>query len=159
MVMKRGILLVVSVALLVFRIALADGQPGASTSDQHSAIAPDNYDLVFLGETCPVLIRLHARIDRKPLRQAWDDFMTSLFRYLDRDGDGVLSQEELQRAPRPQLLLQLLRGNLVSGTATSRPKPELQVSLVGGKVTREGLAGYYRLSGVEPFVAFIEDKT
>src|SRR5262249_54188188 len=89
-----------------------------------------------------------------------EDFIDLLFRYLDKDGNGVLSQEELQRAPRPQLLLQLLRGNPTEMRAASgRPTPELHVSLVGGKVTREGLAGYYRLSGVEPFVALVQDKS
>jgi Ca2+-binding EF-hand superfamily protein len=157
--MKRGILLVVSMALLLFRMAPAEGQIRVSDPDRHPAAVPDDYDLVFLGDTRPVLIRLHVRIDGKPLRQAWDEFVAALFRYLDRDGDGVLSQEELQRAPRPQLLLQLLRGNLLASAAASRPKPELQVSLVGGKVTRDGLASYYRLSGVEPFVVFIQDQT
>src|SRR5262249_54612147 len=96
----------------------------------------------------------------KPLRQAWADFIVGLFRYLDRDGDGVLSQEELQRAPRPQMLLQLLRGNPSEmRMTTSRSAPEFQVSLVGGKVTQEGLASYYRLSRVEPFIAFMQDKT
>jgi Ca2+-binding EF-hand superfamily protein len=158
--MRRGIFLVVSVTLLFSSSMLARGQPGASAPVQRSALAQDAYDLVFLGDTRPVLIRLHVRIDGKPLRQAWDDFMAALFRYLDCDGDGVLSQEEVQRAPRPQLLLQLLRGNFLGmRPANSRPTPEIQVSLVGGKVTREGLAGYYRLAGVEPFVAFIQDNT
>src|SRR5438105_15876170 len=129
--MKRGILVVVSVALLLFGLPPADGQPRASDPGQRSALAPDNYDLVFLADTRPVLIRLHVRIDGKPLPQAWDDFVAALFRYLDRDGDGVLSQDELQRAPRPQVLLQLLRGNVLAmRTASGRPTPELQVSLV-----------------------------
>jgi Ca2+-binding EF-hand superfamily protein len=158
--MNRGIFLVLSAALLPACLVRARDQPGPSDPAQHPAVAKDGYDLVFLGDHRPVLIRLHVRSDGKPLRQAWNDFIDSLFRYLDRDGNGVLSQEELQRAPRPQLLLQLLRGNVTeTRTPTSRPMPELQVSLVGGKVTREGLAGYYRLSGIEPFVAFIQDKT
>lgn len=158
--MERGIILGLSAAALLCSLALADARREDVVLEQRPSPPPDAYDLVFLGETRPVRIRLHVRIDGKPLRHAWADFIDGLFRYLDRDGDGILSQEELQRAPRPQLLLQLLRGNPSEmRTASSRSGPELQVSLVGGKVTREGLAGYYRLSGVEPFVAFMQDKT
>jgi len=156
--MKRAMLCVVSAAACA--LAVAEGRPPAAEPAQRPMAAMDGYDFIFLGDTRPVLIRLRVRIDGKPLQQAWDDFIDSLFRYLDRDGNGVLSEEELQRAPRPQLLTQLLRGNLSDvRPATSRSVPEVQVSLVGGKVAREGLAAYYRLSGVEPFVALIEDKT
>src|SRR5713226_3532040 len=156
--MKRAMLCVMSAAACA--LAVAEARPPAAEPAQRPLAARDGYDFLFLGDTRPVLIRLRVRIDGKPLQQAWDDFIDSLFRYLDRDGNGVLSEEELQRAPRPQLLTQLLRGNFSDvRPATSRSVPEVQVSLVGGKVAREGLAAYYRLSGVEPFVALIEDKT
>jgi Ca2+-binding EF-hand superfamily protein len=158
--MKAGSFAVGAVVLLSSWLALAGQQPQAAHDAPQRTASTDAYDLVFLGETHPVLICLHVRIDGKPLRQAWDDFIDHLFRYLDRDGNGVLSQEELQRAPRPPLLLQLLRGTPPEMRAgTGRPRQELQVSLVGGKVTRAGLAGYYRLSGAEPFVALFQDKT
>jgi Ca2+-binding EF-hand superfamily protein len=158
--MKPGSFAVVAVALLTTWLALGGQQPAAGDSAQQPPAPKDAYDLLFLGETHPVLIRLHVLMDGKPLRQAWDDFIDRLFRYLDRDGNGVLSREEQLRAPRPQLLSQLLRGYPPDmRAATGRPTPELHVSLVGGKVTREGLAGYYRLSGVEPFVAQVLDKS
>jgi Ca2+-binding EF-hand superfamily protein len=160
--MKRGMFLVaVAAALTVLRCwdARAENQQPANPAPRPPA-ASDHYDFLFLGDSRPVLIRLRARIDGKSLQQAWDDFLDSLFRYLDRDGNGLLSEEELQRAPRPQLLYQLVRGTVADmRPGTSRATPEVQVSLVGGKVSREGLAAYYRLSGVEPFVALIQDKT
>jgi Ca2+-binding EF-hand superfamily protein len=142
--MKRGNLLAISAAMLLCGPALAQ----------------DSYDLVFLGDTGPVLIRLHIRIDGKPLPQAWNDFLDGLFRYLDRDGNGVLSQQELQRVPQPKFLLSLLGGNLSdSSSSTSRSPPGPQVSLIPDQVTRAGLASYYRLSGIEPFAAFFQDKS
>src|SRR6266851_1302155 len=156
--MKRAMLCVVSAAACA--LAVAEGRPPAAEPAQRPMAAMDGYNFIFLGDTRPVLIRLRVRIDGEPLQQAWDEFIDGLFRYLDRDGNGVLSEEELQRAPRPQLLFQLLRGNFSEmRPATSRSVPEVQLSLVGGKVTREGLAAYYRLSGVEPFVGLIQDKT
>jgi Ca2+-binding EF-hand superfamily protein len=159
-VMKRGIFFAVFAAMLLSWLAHAADQPSGANPTPQPAVARDHYDLVFLGDTCPVLIRLHIRIDGRPLQQAWDDFIDGLFRYLDRDGNGVLSQEELQRVPRPQFLLSLLGGNLSDMAPTpSRSAPAPQVSLVPDQVTRAGLAGYYRLSGIEPFAAFIHDKT
>src|SRR5437762_5273453 len=105
--MKHGFFLV-SLAALLPACLILDEEP-SKTVDQ--SLARECYDLVLLGDARPVLIRLHVRVEGKPLRQAWDDFIDGLFRYLDRDGDGVLSQAELQQAPRPQLLAQLLRGN------------------------------------------------
>src|SRR5437879_4822492 len=100
--MKRAMLWILSAAVLPCWLAMAEDQPQRTEPAQHPIAAKDGHDLVFLGETRPVLIRLRVRIDGKPLQQAWDDFIDSLFRYLDRDGNGVLSEEELQRAPRPQ---------------------------------------------------------
>src|SRR5260370_41809958 len=108
-------------------LAVVEGRPPAAEPAQRPMAAMDGYDFIFLGDTRPVLIRLRVRIDGKPLQQAWDDFIDSLFRYLDRDGNGVLSEEELQRAPRPQLLTQLLRGNLSDmRPATSQSVPEVR---------------------------------
>jgi Ca2+-binding EF-hand superfamily protein len=158
--MKRDIVLALSAAMLHCGLTLAADQATGTDPIQHSVVAQDSYDLVFLGDAGPVLIRLHIRIDGKPLRQAWDDFLDGLFRYLDRDGNGVLSQEELQRVPQPQFLLSLLGGNLSDRPSpASRFMPEPQLSLVPDQVTRAGLASYYRLSGIEPFTAYIQDKT
>jgi Ca2+-binding EF-hand superfamily protein len=153
--MKRIVLAV------VLGLGLARFAPCLVGSDA-SAPAPtdaDARDLVFLGESGPILIRLHLQIEGKPLQEAWDGFVAELFRFLDRDGDGVLSDRELALAPRPALLLQLLRGNPPMMQQVRSATPEAEVSLVGGKVTRQGLATYYRISGVEPFLAFIEDRS
>src|SRR5262245_11588342 len=64
-----------------------------------AAPADDVQDLVFLGEARPVLVRLHVRMDGRPVHAAWDDFVKNLFKYLDTNGDGVLSKEEAERAP------------------------------------------------------------
>jgi len=158
--MKHAVLL--CLAITPFLAPFSSEQQDSSIVSSAGPTSPANevQDLVFLGETRPFLIRLHIRLDGKPLREAWDDYMRSLFQYLDEDGDGVLSQKELERAPKPLFLLQLLRGNLMETAMAmnnQRRPPEVELSLVGGKVTREGLASYYRLSGIAPFLTLTQD--
>jgi Ca2+-binding EF-hand superfamily protein len=145
-----------------FLLALAYGQEQSKTDEAPAGRAPDVQDMIFLSDSRPLLIRMHIRIDGKPFRVAWDEFMSALFQYLDADGDGVLSQVEIDRAPPPLLLLQLVRGNyfdLTQQPANSRPQPELQLTLVPGKVTRDGMASYYRLAGLSPFMPFVQDRS
>src|SRR5262249_43193912 len=152
--MRRAVLAVAAMVVVLPWLALADNPPASTGSTAPAAEASDAWDLVFLGDVRPVYIRVHIRVDDKPLATAWDEFITRLFQYLDTNGDGVLSQAELARAPKPASLLQLLRGNYPNPSMPKdRPAMEVSLALVGGKVTRDGLANYYRVSGVEPFYA------
>jgi Ca2+-binding EF-hand superfamily protein len=162
--MKRPAPLLLGIMVILPWLVIEGEQPESPEEPTPPPLAKDVQDLVFLGETRPFLIRLHVRIDGKPFREVWDDYMHSLFQYLDRDGDGVLSQKELEPAPKPAFLLQLLQGNLMSmnpGMAmdSARRSPEMEVRLVGGKATQEGLTRYYRLSGIEPFLALTQDRS
>jgi len=158
--MKRALLAVAAAIACLPWLAVAEDPPPASGPDTSAPALSDVQDLVFLGDTRPVYIRLHIRVDGKPLRVAWEEFLTSLFQYLDTNGDGVLSQAELERAPKPATLIQMLRGNYSNpNVPKDRPAMELGITLVGGKVTRDGLANYYRISGVEAFYALIRDET
>jgi Ca2+-binding EF-hand superfamily protein len=96
-------------------------------------------------------------VDNKAFDAAWDEYMEALFKYLDRDGDGVLNIAEANRAPSSQQLIQLLRGNLfgndmqqvVQNNDTSvLNKPDLESE--DDKVTLELLSRYYRKHGAGP---------
>src|SRR5262249_16791689 len=109
---------------------------------------------VFLAEARPLLIRVHARLDGRPIQAAWDDFMKHLFRHLDLDGDGVLSKREAARAP---ALDHILSGNPgvafgigFSGGAAPPTLADLDAD-GDGKVTPAELAAYYRKQGFVPF--------
>jgi Ca2+-binding EF-hand superfamily protein len=132
-------------------LLLACWQAPADGPRPVKAGAATGYDFVFFGESRPVLVRVHVELDGKPLQAVWDDFMGRVFKYLDVNGDGVLSPEEAERAPLPQILLsgngpffgppQVAQGRRVPAMDANRD----------GKVTRQELADYYRRNGAAPF--------
>src|SRR5262249_58420742 len=67
--------------------------------------AAEHQDIVFQRQGKPIVLRLHILIDGQPFRQvyqqAWDEYLKALFRQLDKDGDGFLSEAEGQRLPPP----------------------------------------------------------
>jgi Ca2+-binding EF-hand superfamily protein len=154
--MFRGCLFVaVALATLLPFISPADDKP-----DPAKAEAPPGavQDIVYFAETRPILIRLHVEVDGQPFDAAWDEYIEALFKYLDRDGDGVLSPAEANRAPSAQELLQLLRGNLFGGgnqqvvmndDTSVLNKPDLEAN-DDGKVTLESLIRYYRSHAAGP---------
>ncbi len=105
----------------------------------------DVQDVVFFSESRPVLLRLHLRVDGKAFRVVWEEFMDKLFRYLDVDGDGVLSKAEAERAPPVQALFNTGFGG------GGPPKLAAMDTNRDGKVSRAELADYYRRNGAAPF--------
>src|SRR5262249_40070707 len=109
----------------------------------------DVQDFVLLTDARPVLVRLHVRIDGEPFRAVWNDFMRHLFETLDVNGDGVLDQDELARAPSVQWLL--ARGALGFGLPVEKVTAHsLAEKNKGRKVTVADLAAYYRQNGLAP---------
>jgi Ca2+-binding EF-hand superfamily protein len=81
--------------------APAEGGPKAD--------ADKGQDIIFLAPSRPVLIRLRVEVDGKPLREtaraATEEYLRALFRHLDRNGDGFLSEAEAVHVPPPLLSL------------------------------------------------------
>ena len=65
----------------------------------------DIQDVVFESANRPIRLRLHILIDGRPFtaqfQQAWDDYLKALFKFLDSDSDGFLSEAEARRLPSP----------------------------------------------------------
>jgi Ca2+-binding EF-hand superfamily protein len=116
--------------------------------------ASDEQELVFLGEARPVLIRMHVRVDGRPVEAAWEDFIKELFAYLDVNGDGVLDKAEAERVPSVD---QIRNGGLSLGGGRGFGRGSGPPSLAAldtdkdGKVSLAELGAYYRKSGLAPF--------
>jgi Ca2+-binding EF-hand superfamily protein len=155
--MTRRLLVVAGAALLLTVAA----SPRTRASDADALVAAalarirtdDVQDLLYLGEKRPLRIRLHVRIDGKPFRQVWNDFLARLFAEADVNGDKVLSKEEANRLPEARLLLNLVQGQgfFFGGPEGSSTAPFAQLDAnKDGKVTLEEVKAYYRKSGFAP---------
>jgi Ca2+-binding EF-hand superfamily protein len=111
---------------------------------------PDYQDFVFLASHRPVLLRIHTQVAGRPCTAAWDEFVHKLFAWLDRDGDGVLSQAEVERAPNAGYLLNHFQGALglpLRGQTLHLADVDADKD---GRVTPVELAAHYRRAGLGP---------
>ena len=79
-------------------------------------------DLVVLGETRPVLLRLRVRIGDRPFRDAWVAGVATLHRGLDSDGDGKVTTEEATKGGLDPLIAPPVAPRNTG--ARSRPEPD-----------------------------------
>jgi Ca2+-binding EF-hand superfamily protein len=110
-------------------------------------VAGDAVEFIYFNDVRPLLIRLHVQIDGKPVEETWQESIRELFKYLDRNGDGVLSKDEAEKTPPPQVLL---NPNSLYGGVSGVSMSQLD-SNHDGKVTLQELTDYYRRSGGGPF--------
>ena len=59
-------------------------------------------DLVYWGAGGPIRIRLHLQIDGRSVDSAWSDAVQALFKFCDRNGDGILDSTELAPFSEPR---------------------------------------------------------
>lgn len=110
--------------------------------------APDTaQDILFLGDSRPVLLRLYAHVEGRPFRDIWEEYLQKLFADLDTDGNGALSPAEAARVPSLEFLQALFQGELTGETAKATiPFVTLDADR-DGRVTRPELGAYYRQAG------------
>ena len=76
----------------VLALTPADGTPSA---EAFAALGDaGTQDLLVLGETRPILLRLRVMVGDRPFRSAWDESVRTLHAKLDRDGDGKVTVKE-----------------------------------------------------------------
>jgi Ca2+-binding EF-hand superfamily protein len=142
-----------ALSVLAAALLIAFGAPAADPQPKPAAPADDAQDFVFLGESQPVLVRMHVHIDGRSLQAGWDECIDYLFAYLDVNKDGVLSKEELERAPTADQFVGAGPEAAFGprGGGPSAVKFEAVDADGDGKVTRAELAAYYRKNGFAPF--------
>jgi Ca2+-binding EF-hand superfamily protein len=110
--------------------------------------AEDAHDLVVLHPSRPYRIRLHLRVGGAPYYIDWNRQVAHLFRFLDADGNGVLSKAEVALAPSREQWQQLTSG-------VTRLDPDAApdfTELARGKstATKADLQDYYASSHAGP---------
>ncbi len=144
-----------ALAGLLLLVAYDAPAVGQISNPSHQPATDDGQDFVFLGESRPVLVRLHVRIDGRSLQAAWDECIDYLFKYLDVNNDGVLTKDELERGPSADQFNGSDAaggfGGMRRGGASAGLKMEAVDADGDGKVTRAELAAYYRKNGFTPF--------
>jgi Ca2+-binding EF-hand superfamily protein len=142
--MRASIVLLVLLAGVV--IGAAPAEKPVTAPNPPRPIPGDAQDLVLFLDSRPCLIRLHLQVKGRSFQTNWDETVDHLFRYLDVDGDGILSRKEAALAPSIAQWVQLMGGTLVEPDAA----PDFAV-LAGGpsgtKATRDHFLRYYRSSG------------
>jgi len=102
---RRAILGLGVLTLASAPVAAPADEPPAPPASAFAAAGDEAVqDLVILGETRPILLRLRVLIGGRPFRRAWADSTRNLFARVDRDGDGKLNAAEAEAgALGPQL--------------------------------------------------------
>jgi Ca2+-binding EF-hand superfamily protein len=137
--MKRLVLIAVATFSCQFNSADTSERPA-----KLPAAIESHQDMVYLAPTRPILLRLHLRVDGRPLATVWDEYITRVFQYADVNGDNVLDKTEIKHVPSAAVLF---GDNYQDVTPTLR-----QLDANGdGEVTRDELAGYYCRLGATPF--------
>ncbi len=115
-----------------------------------SAPPADSRDFVFLASTRPVLLRVRVQIGGRPCTAPWEEFTRKLFAWLDRDGDGVLSKAEVERAPGAQFLFLHFQGTIGGRFQDQHLRLNDVDADKDGKVTPAELADHYSRSALGP---------
>jgi Ca2+-binding EF-hand superfamily protein len=117
-------------------LALISAMGTAAEPTPTPAGKSEPFDLLYLSDAGPVVVRLHLTIANQPLSAAWTRFADALFTALDSDKSGGLDQAELARL-RP--VLTFLTGRTAfPGGAVIAP------------MNRAGLAAYLRQNDLGP---------
>jgi len=140
---------IIAFAILLSSAFSALAEPPASPP---KPVPNDEQELVFLQSARPYRLRLHLQIQGESYQQQWNQIVEALFKYLDADGNGVLSPAELEHAPSPDQLRGLIQG---STELEANPPPELAEVTDQPKagVTMAQLKSYYQRAGVAPWQA------
>jgi Ca2+-binding EF-hand superfamily protein len=94
-----------AVAFCLGLATIDDSAAAPPTSAAFDALGDDAVqDLILLGETRPILLRLRVMIGERPFRATWSEGLRAYHSLLDINGDGRVSTEEAEKGGLPALL-------------------------------------------------------
>ena len=129
---RRAVVIVAACALgAIVPIGQSARLRAADRALVDSVVEPDVQDILFLGPTRPLLIRLHVTIDGRPFRELWDERFEEAFETEDRDSDGQLDFEEASAVARE------MNGGLAETTPSN-----LKQIIAEGTIDRAALLDY-----------------
>jgi Ca2+-binding EF-hand superfamily protein len=130
-------------AAMAWLIAVGMGDPVPATppASAFAALGDDAVqDVVILGETRPIFLRLRVLIGDRSFRTAWTEATRTLHTGLDRNGDGRLTVEEAEAGGLARLVV------TAGATPSARPAAELDVNPKDGTISVEELTEACRTS-------------
>ena len=105
----------------------------------------DAEDLLYFAKHRLIILRMHVRVDGKSFAAIWDEYVDGVLADLDKDGDGVLSNQEQLQLPKQN---EFLQAGIIVRTGTRLTPADRNRD---GQVTRKELAEYFRGMGLRPF--------
>jgi Ca2+-binding EF-hand superfamily protein len=139
-------------ALLVGLSTVGDG-PAPPSAQAFDALGDEAVqDLLILGETRPIILRMRVKVGDRAFRAAWSESFRALHARLDRDGDGKLTVKEAD-----ETVLSMLLGQAGS-TPAARGRIDLDRAPKDGVVTVDELADVFRAAS-GPFRVQVDGLT
>jgi Ca2+-binding EF-hand superfamily protein len=136
--------LTLAVLLLLGTAAVADAQGKAAPAS--------GQDVLFFGKSGPVLLRVQVEVDGTPIQDVYHDYLKKVVAYFDRDGDGLLSAQELKHLPSGPYLGNMFKGYLGYYSPFYSLKMADFGKQEGDKVSQEELARFLEKYQVSPFM-------
>jgi Ca2+-binding EF-hand superfamily protein len=130
---RAGLLVVGALAACAVSFPSTQGRGVERTADVDAV-----QDVIFLSEARPIFIRLRMDENGKGFRSTWKDAVNSIHAFLDQDGDGTLTRDEVNRGSLPALV------RAATGGAAALPRAELDAHPKDGKVSLDELADVLR---------------
>jgi Ca2+-binding EF-hand superfamily protein len=123
--------------------------PSIAYTADPTPVPKDEQDLIFFHADRPSRLRLHMQVAGQSFQTHWDAVIEQLFRFLDADGNGRLTPNEVEHAPSHSQLRQMIQGTTELEADEAPKYTDLTDDPRG--VTLEQFKGYYHRVGVAPW--------